>query len=514
MPPASSAQNEHAPQKHDARFAACRYGGFELYGRMLLRTFILWLLALATAYPNDIVAWNYPLSGYQDGGLKRKLDAPPESSVFFKQDDVLHDITPPAADMEEQPDKKLDWLVWNETSGLIVGKGPLQALYLLAGKLRTDELPLIPKMTLDVFEIAAGGQVAADAIPSCSLSAVSRSGSPFVLKQTSGPWSIELEGEVSCGESKLQDDIRMDSEFSLVLSKADEGWKIETNVASQAGGTERVARSVRQGQGIEVRASFELLLPDGRVRVDDVFEEKDGKAQRLDRALVDEAKTSSGWFKSIRMSSESLEIISPEKKDDKEADPFAEKSGTDDSSKFKPPFPLVGFPEETNGWVGRPLWDISELLKLHDVTLETGDKAGYDPLRDQLCLFSEKKSQVDLVDSLLMGCISYSLNIAVSVNTPTEELSVTAKNLQQASLSHTKGKVTRSIQTETRYGAETTEAVEVALEMSYDDPQSMLKVTNIVWDGETIPLGKMNVAGENPLSWSLKAEVLPLVIHP
>jgi len=100
------------------------------------------------------------------------------------------------------------------------------------------------------------------------------------------------------------------------------------------------------------------------------------------------------------------------------------------------------------------------------------------------------------------------------VITPTEELSVTAKNLQQASISHTKGEVTRSIETETRYSGEKTGAVEVALEMSDGGPQNVLKATNIVWDGEKIPLGSMSATGGTPVSWSLKAEVLPLEIHP
>lgn len=468
-------------------------------------------MALAAAYSNSIIAWNFPLAGYQEGWSKRRLDAPPEPSAFFNEGDVLYDIPQQDAADKTSPDSKPDWLIWNETSGMMVGKGSWQALYLLADKLRTDGLPMSPKVTFAVFEFPAGEQVAADAVPTCSFSVVSHSGNQFTLKQTSGPWKIELEGEVYRGEFKLQDDIRIDSALSLTLSKGDERLEIRTNVSSQAGGSIRLARGVHHGHGIEVRASFQLLLPDGRVRMDDIFEEKDGKPQRLDRALVDAIKTPAGWFRSVRMSPATLKDLAPDKNEDEEVDPFAEKPSVDAPSKL--PFPLIEFPAHADKWAWHPLWDMSEILKLQGVSLEAGDKVGYDPLRDQLCMLSENKGQIDLLDILFIGCIRYSRNIEVSVNDLTEELSVTTKNFQKGFISHTNGEISHSIEAEAKYGEERGGLVEVALEM-HGSPHDLFKTTNIVWDGQKIPLGMMNANGGTPVSWTLKAEVIPLEIHP
>lgn len=176
---------------------------------------MVWMLAFAAAFSNTIVAWNFPLLGYQENAPKRKLDAPPQPSVFFKPNDVLYDVTP-GPSTEALPESKLDWLIWNETAGLTIGKGSWQALYLHADTIRPEKMVSAARVVFEVYEFPAGTQVAADAAPACSFSAVARNGKPFILKQTSGPWRIEVEATPHINEWEIEDDLRFSTGFHCV----------------------------------------------------------------------------------------------------------------------------------------------------------------------------------------------------------------------------------------------------------------------------------------------------------
>ncbi|GAA5116796.1 hypothetical protein JIN84_18425 [Luteolibacter yonseiensis] len=472
---------------------------------MRLRVFILWLLAIAAAHSNSIIAWNYPLAGYQEGGPKRKLDAPPEPSVFFSQGDILHDITPPVPAVKDKPDTKLDWLIWNETSGLIVSKGPWQAIYMFADTVRMGEVLSSAKVIVDVFELAEGKQATKDARPACSFSVVARNGKPVTLKQTSGPWNIDFEAVPHINEWHVDEEIRFSTRFQLSLTKGDETLKIQTAVRSHANRAVRLGRSIRDGRGFEVRATFQLLRPDGQILETGISEERNGEAKPLDRALVARNKSAEGWFESILISPEILYEMSPDKSTD-DADPFAERPPEGFFRKPRFHFPLVDLATGTIAASGRPLWDVSGLFA--GLALKPGERISYDPLCDQLHILATDEELFGKLDMLFMGCHLDPPNLAVTI-TGQDELSVAVISNGKGLISQAnhKGEILNSLETDAVLG-EGEGIIEVNLEMRHGCPQNVFKTTGIVWNGGKTQLGSAATQGEAETPWMLQAEVL------
>jgi hypothetical protein len=239
---------------------------------------LLFLSCNSYVFSAEIIGWKTSISRIITGGKVSpslvRLEKPPEASLFFGKDDELWNVSSIMPSNEEVAEK-LEWAVWNATSGRLIAKGSWVALFELQHHYDLDNPPIQARVKLDAYQVPVdGAQPDASKPPSFSLSYIGRSGQKVVASNTEGDSSMSVEGEVNLGYDHSKIDARI---FAYVSLPDCPNIQIESQISIANNLPVWYARSFNGKQGIDLMVTVTLVLADGTL-LDELIMRQEGEA--------------------------------------------------------------------------------------------------------------------------------------------------------------------------------------------------------------------------------------------
>ncbi len=386
--------------------------------KILLQCLLL-LSCNALAVASEIIAWKTPISRIDTGGKASpklvRLEKPPEASPFFRKDDELWNVSSIMPNNEEVADK-LEWAVWNATSGRLVAKGSWVALFELQHYYDLHNPPIQARVKLDAYRVPADGSPPdASKQPSFSLSYIGRSGQKVVVSNTEGDSSMSVEGEVIFGDDHSLIDMNIFADIAM-----DDFPTLKTEGSFSIPNQFPVwfARNYNGKQGIDLLVTATLVLADGTPFLESIMRQEGEIAKPF---LITEIYPESGniaigekhrliWSKTpIDM----LVYLDNPTLKDLDMDPFAaQKPDIDERIKLNE----VIVPNILNPHFHGKVFDIRDALKRSGVTIHDNDFAGFDPKTQRAFLYSSDVGKIDMFEQLFsFGCCLQATNLAVTL---------------------------------------------------------------------------------------------------
>ncbi len=355
---------------------------------MSLRTLALLCLATFSARAADVVAWKTPLEtlasdGKETPGLSR-CEAP-EPSPFFSPDDELWDLR--AVSPEE-----VDWLVWNATTGRVVAKADMPALWRLHRKLAMGPIDLRYRLIVEVAEVPADRSPPVHGnAQAARLEVMGRSTSVTNENSARGQgegWSIELDSSGTLDPDILVTDLwlhltgRLQDHPPLV---------VETSITLHSGQRIWLARDFHDGHGLDVMLSVENVLPDGSPAEDAVQRDRNGPQPARPLLQTTLHKQAGGeWLAEIPVEMNTLIALRFANRPDEDP-PDDGVLGIDKDLTLQ----AIATPASVRQHVEASLLDVREWLDVIWPELKGRFSfAGYDPLREALVIQTPDRAVV------------------------------------------------------------------------------------------------------------------------
>ena len=356
-------------------------------------------LGLVSLSAGEIVAWKVPLSRYShDPENKKALEKPPEASPFFRPGDRLWSL------VIEEKGPRLDWAVWNETSGTLITKSGMESVLALHQFLAVDQLPLHGRVKVEILETGADEAVDPRSPAAYSLEAT---GKPQVLLNAGGRTDgKEIQAKVEFG---IEDSgkiiyLTLDGSFQLPDQIP---LEVETEVILKPGVPLVIAEDSSCGEGMAIRVTASPVTVDGTALEDQVRIQKDGATTPLDLPRKEFRKHRIGenqWFAIAPVPLASLaphasadysppedqlpDLVLPE-------GPMPEQSERDHGAILK----TTRVPESIAGWFGGPVLDLHGVLRSSGVS-EEQDFAGYDVRGNAVVLLTSSEIEAEKLEQL------------------------------------------------------------------------------------------------------------------
>jgi hypothetical protein len=406
--------------------------------KILLQCLLI-LSCNALAFSAEILAWKTPISRIDTGGKAsprlERLDKPPEASPFFGKDDELWNVSFIMPNDEEVTDK-LEWAVWNATSGRLVAKGSWVALFELQRHYDLENPPVQCRLKLDVYQVPADGSPPdGSKQPSFSLSYIVRSGQKVVASNTEGDSSISVESETFFGDYSSVIDTRIFSQISLPNCP---NLQIDSSISIENQVPVWFARNFNGKQGVDLMVTGILELADG-TPFQDVIMRQEG--DNMKPFSISDIHDSSGnialgekhrlvW---LRPPVGALEYLDNQKLTDKDVDPFSgEKIDINKRLKFKE----VKAPDILSPHFYGMVFDISDALKQNGIKVLDKDFAGYDPKTFGIFMYSSDIAELDKFEQLFMVLDGEYINRNVVITSRGDgEMRLISRSGQKSSLS-------------------------------------------------------------------------------
>ncbi len=353
----------------------------------------------------EILAFKIPISlitteGKGSPNLQR-LEKPPEASPFFGKADELWTASS-FMPQQEQVSEKLDWVVWNATSGRLVAKGSWSALFELHDYYRLNSSVVQCRLKVDVYDVPTDGSPPDPSKPPAhSLNFVTRSGQTAKASNVEGESSIQFEGEVNIGEDFNLIDLRIAASVSLAKFAIED---IQTSVALNDNTPLWIARDSDGKQGIDLLITASIELTDGTPFRDLIMRQEDNVMKpyspstmhkRSGDIVIGEGRRLV-WSK---FPFDYLRLLYGERSTDVEEDPFAPQKPVHlDGKKLKEVQALEIFSPHFYGKV----IDIRDALKLNGIKVSDQDFAGYDPKTKCVFMYSSEAGELDKFQQLVI----------------------------------------------------------------------------------------------------------------
>lgn len=393
---------------------------------------LLFLGCNAVALSAEILAWKTPISRIDTGGKASpklvRLEKPPEASPFFGKDDELWKVT--SIMPEEEGAEKLEWAVWNATSGRLVVKGSWAALFELQHHYNLNDVPLQCRVKLDAYRVPPDGSPPdASKQPAFSLSCITRSGQEAKVSNAEGESSISLETEATFGEDPTIVDTRIFAHVSLPDCP---NLQIESSSSFPNHEPVWFARNFNGRQGIDLMVTTTLLLTDGTPFHDLVMRQEGEKAEPfLATAMHPESGNiaigEKHWLNWSKFPIDLLAQLVNPKPEGGDADPFVAK-GLDVDKRIKLNEFMV--PDMLNPHFYGRVFDIRDALKQNGIAIHDSDLAGYDPRTQRAFLYSSDAAKIDMFQQLCsFGCCLQVTNLAISLRSVGEMRLMTRSGL-------------------------------------------------------------------------------------
>lgn len=377
-----------------------------------------WILCLLMALiceAAEIVAWKVPLNRFVEQGLEAAGIVPckssPEPSPFFKKGDVLWDLKGISPGNRIQTVPALEWAVWNENSETLVIKADWNGIWQLHQRLKLDELQKQCRITAEVFEVQADGLPLSDkSVPSLVHSCVSKSGQEAESIYHQHGKMIRLKSNATIGAGAPVVDLGLEISISLPDQP---GLEINTGLTLISGSAVWAARDFDGTKGMDLRMSSSIELLDGTPMSHALMIQKGDAVSPIvvDRRQIQRHRIGDkGWLTTQWLNPMNLADADPP---DPSADPFAERDPKEVPKPKK--FREVMVPEILRPWFDRPVWDLREWTRNAGLELKDGsDFAGYDPLTQNVFIFSNSERLLDMFEALYspMCCLRPAMLVA------------------------------------------------------------------------------------------------------
>ncbi|MES2980956.1 MAG: hypothetical protein V4727_01475 [Verrucomicrobiota bacterium] len=476
---------------------------------------LLFLGFNALAFSAEILAWKTPISQIDTGGKVSpglvRLEKPPEASPLFGKDDELWSVSSIMPNNQEVTDK-LEWAVWNATSGRLVAKGTWVALFELQHHYDLDNPPVQARVKLDAYQIPADAAPPDPSKPpSFSLSYIGRSGQKVVVSNTEGDSSINIESEMIIEHDRSLIDGRILTDISLPDSPT---LKIDSSILLVKNSPTWLARNFNGKQGIDLMVTVTLMLADG-TPFDELIMRHEG--DEMKPFSTSEIHGGSGNIaigekhKLVWMPAppDVLELLDNQQDTDPEEDPFAaQRPNTNNHINFKE----VKSPEILKPHFYGMVFDIGDALKQNGIKISDKDFAGYDPKTQCVFMYSSDIAELDKFESLFMlTCCFRPANLAITARGD-GELRLLARSGMKASLSGLdhKSQQTRSFEVEPTIGENNTI---IDLRCTYrdnigDKMIQSLDVSVTLESGKFLKVFENSKADGSKEAMEMKAEIL------
>ncbi|MFC7337973.1 hypothetical protein ACFQY0_12345 [Haloferula chungangensis] len=377
-----------------------------------MKGLLVWILTMGMAFGLETAGWRISVDKLVNGGLKNpkveKLEKAPAESAFFEAGDELWDLSG-AVELElwgvveslrnvdpfAVPEEPWvvdhvgfggEWLVWNASSGVIVGRTTLAEMALIEDTLDLRSEPFHLRKTIEVGAKAKEKRV----------SLISRSGEMAKIETE----SIDLDVATNVDQDLKWLDLQL-----AVTMDAGESVKeeVQTGVTMKLGQEMKVAAWKDASRDWEMTANAEALtvygIPVGAVRLI----ESEGRVVGMgmdrpyDDKRLDGKKLGDGLFvRLFPVPPDFIERITYE--------PDGKKTK---KSAWKLPDMEVPEPLKTS-LAGRYI-DVSGPLKSNGVRFEHGSAvAGFDPRRSMVLLVNDAENQ-DMAEAIFACCDGGSL---------------------------------------------------------------------------------------------------------
>lgn len=348
--------------------------------KVYFRFLVLWLCMLSAGHAAEVISWRLPLEKYAPEGTKAegviRLAQPPETSVFFRPEDELWDIS--KVDSADAKAQGLDWLVWNATSNRLVAKGEMLAIRRLHHRMEVWRTPVRVKLHCEVFPAVERREFMGSEKPEASCVIMLETGTRGRNDGQTGRGKLDLIVDAVAGEGPdvhLQFDLRFIPETRPSIT-------VEGLVMLRDGVATWVAGDWNGEYGHDIRITATIVLEDGSSRAEVALREERGSAVSID-LNPSETKwpvpAAGGYFISLAVDNEVI-CKWPGLNPGVPRDPFS-------TAALKPGTCLSGVPRSApprtlDPWVHGPVIHIDSLLPTDMGTMQEGEYAGYDPIAE------------------------------------------------------------------------------------------------------------------------------------
>jgi hypothetical protein len=353
----------------------------------------------------EILAWKTPISRITAGGKASptlvRLEKPPEASTFFGKDDELWNVSSIMPNNEEIAEK-LEWAVWNATSGRLVAKGSWVALFELQHHYDLENPPVQCRLKLDAYQVPVDGSPPdASKQPSFSLSYIGRSGQIVAASNAEGDSSMSVKSEVYfLGNYSV-----IDTSILADISLADlPTLQIESSISIGNQVPVWFARNFNGKQGIDLMVTGMLELADGTPFQDVIMRQEGDKMKSFSTSEIHDSSGNIAIGEKHRLvwvatAADVLKKLDNQQDANSVEDPFAaEKPDVKNLNKFKE----VKAPEIFNPHFYGTVIDISDAIKQWGMQITEKDFVAYDPKTQHVFLYTDDVAKIDIFEQLFM----------------------------------------------------------------------------------------------------------------
>lgn len=354
-----------------------------------------WLVwfGMVSISAGEIVAWKVPLERYfQPLAQGKLLEKPPEASPFFGPGDELREVKP-----RGKSTLKVEWVVWNETTGTLVTKSSAEELWPLLRFLAPENLPHQCRLRVDVYDTTGDTSSDPDAKPASTSEWITRSKRKSSVTNGVEEKRIELEAEVTLDETGEFIDLTLEGAFRL---PGQDRLEMKTNVELKSGTTVTVVGDHSGGKGMEVKVTASTVLMDGSPLTDLIRIQRDGQVapfyqprHSFERHRIDGKM----W---LLLGAAELDGFIPAGETDDMDDPFSESAGNERERRDR--LETTSAPASIAGHVHGPVLDIRELLAGVGIEVVEGrDFAGYDLIGQTVVFLTPSDQEADKLQQFL-----------------------------------------------------------------------------------------------------------------
>ncbi|RYD50220.1 MAG: hypothetical protein EOP85_00020 [Verrucomicrobiaceae bacterium] len=343
----------------------------------------------------EIVAWKVPLDRYSFRPGER-LASPPEASPFFSPGDELRDAGKP----DDKNAPKLEWAVWNETTGTLVTKGSLGTMWPLRILLAPYDVPHQCRVRLDLFDTTEDEPLDKDAKPAATVEWIAKSGGKSHAMTAAGGRRIEVEADVMLDDARTMVNLRLEGIFQIPHQ---DRMKIKTVFNMKSGSSVWVAGDRSNRKGMEVRATATAVLMDGTPRTEAVRIQIDDQAVPISqprRSLEKHRIDGKAWL--FLAATELTDFFPGETVENQ--DPFAETVTEPGPPTKLEQLKTVAAPEALAKWFKGPVLDLRETIASTGIELTEGvDFAGYDVIAQSAVFLTTSDSEAEKLEQMLLS---------------------------------------------------------------------------------------------------------------